>query len=61
MPKYKIAYYEDSAYIKIFEGKTLHDALKKADEELSNNGWDTSKWEIGNGQGGQLEVIEELA
>jgi hypothetical protein len=61
MPKYKIAYYENSAYLKIFEGKTLHDALKKAHEELSDNGWDTSDWEIGNGQGGQLDVVEELA
>ena len=60
MKKYKIAYYENSAHLKIFEGKTLHDALKKAYQELSDNGWDTSDWETGNGQGGQLDVVEEV-
>jgi hypothetical protein len=61
MPKYKIAYYEDWAYLKIFEGKNQDDALKKAREKLNNNGWDTSDWETGNGQGTQLAVVEELA
>lgn len=60
MPKYKIAYYEDNAYLKIFEGKNREDALEKAHEELSDNGWDASDWEEGNGQGGQLDVVEEV-
>ena len=60
MPKFKIAYYEDSVYLKIFEGKNQDDALKKAHEELCDNCWDTADWEIGNGQGGQLDVVEEV-
>jgi hypothetical protein len=43
MKKFKIAYYEDSAYLKIFKAKTKEDALKKAHKEL----WDTASWEIG--------------
>jgi hypothetical protein len=54
MPKYKIAYYEDNAYLKIFKAKTKEDALKKAYKELSDNGWDTANWEIG------LDFVEEV-
>jgi hypothetical protein len=61
MPKYRIAYYEDSVYLKTFEGKNKDDAFKKAHDELCENGWDTADWEVGNGHGGQLEIIEELS
>ena len=61
MPKYRIAYSEDYVFLKVFEGKNQKDAFEKAHKELCDNGWDTSDWETGNGQGGQLDVVEELA
>jgi hypothetical protein len=41
MKKFKIAYYEDSAYLKIFKAKTKEDALKKA---WSNTPQDFFEW-----------------
>ena len=61
MKKYQIAYSEHAVYVKTFEGKDKDSAMKSAQEELSNNGWDTSDWEIGTGEGGQFDLVMEVS
>jgi hypothetical protein len=61
MKKYQIAYSEHAVYVKTFEGKDKDAAMKAAHEELSENGWDTSDWEIGTGEGGQFDLVMEVS
>ena len=60
MKKYQIVYSEHAVYLKTFEGKDKEAAHKAAYDELSNNGWDTTDWDIGTGEGGQISVEGEL-
>lgn len=60
MKKYKIVYSEHAVYLKTFKAKDKDAAHKAAYDELSNNGWDTSDWEIGSGEGGQIDVEGEV-
>ena len=60
MKKYKVVYSEHAVYLKTFKAKDKDAAHKAAYDELSNNGWDTSDWEIGSGEGGQIDVEGEV-
>jgi len=60
MKKYKVVYSEHAVYLKTFKAKDKDAAHKAAYDELSNNGWDTSDWDIGTGEGGQISVEGEL-
>jgi hypothetical protein len=59
MKTYKVAYSENSVYIKKFKAKSKEDAVDIADKQLRDNGWDTSLWNTGSGGGSYLEVIDE--
>jgi len=60
MPKYKVHYSEEACYYKVFEAKSSKEATYKAQQELLDNGWDTSNWETGHGGGGEFLHTEEV-
>mgnify|MGYP003131967692 CR=1 FL=1 len=60
MPRYKVHYSEENTFYKVFEAKSKEEANEKAHKEMSDNGWDTSTWETGNGGGGQFFDTEKI-
>jgi exopolyphosphatase/pppGpp-phosphohydrolase len=60
---YEVAYSEDTVHHKRFEAESRDDALALAQKELDKHSWDVNGaggWEHGSGEGGHLEVIDEL-
>ena len=60
---YEVAYSEHTVHHKRFRASSEDAAIKMARKNLERHGWDVNKakgWEHGSGEGGQLEVIDEL-
>ena len=60
---YEVAYSEDTVHHKRFEAENEADALALAQKDLEKHSWDVNGaggWEHGSGEGGHLEVIDEL-
>jgi hypothetical protein len=60
---YEVAYSENTVHHKRFEAENEADALALAQKDLDKHSWDVNGaggWEHGSGEGGHLEVIDEL-
>lgn len=60
---YEVAYSEDTVHHKRFKAESEDDAIALAQKDLEKHSWDVNKakgWEHGSGEGGHLEVIDEL-
>ena len=60
---YEVAYSEDTVHHKRFKAKSEDDAIALAQKDLEKHSWDVNRargWEHGSGEGGHLEVIDEL-
>ena len=60
---YEVAYNEGTVHLKKFKAEDEDDAIALAQKDLEKYSWDINKakgWEHGSGEGGQLEVIDEL-
>jgi phosphoribosyl-AMP cyclohydrolase len=60
---YEVAYSEHTVHHKRFEAASQDEAIAMASKDVEKHFWDVSKakgWEHGSGEGGHLEVIDEL-
>ena len=60
---YEVAYSEHTVHNKRFEAESEDEAIALAQKDLEKHSWDVNRagaWEHGSGEGGHLEVIDEL-